>query len=151
MSSRVTRVARRRTQARRHTPWHNPYPPMQTSWTHKFFCLSNVGTHTVPLSKGAKEALTSAGLGEKVLSLPSASRAADLHHLILETFPSLSSCGGYTLLKCIGKTKGLEVLNSPPGGHTPLSISAVVGQSRVYIRPLQQDIVLSPAVGETEV
>ena len=53
------------------------------------------------MSKGLKEALTAAGLGEKVLSAPSNASGRDLHQLLLETFPPLSSCGGYSLGKTI--------------------------------------------------
>ena len=53
-------------------------------------------------------------------------------------------------MKCMGKSKTLEVLDPPPGGHTPLSVSEVVGQSRVYVRPLQQSVSL-PQPKESEV
>ena len=143
-----SRIARRA----RYTPY--PSPPCRVSWTHKFFCLASVQTLSVPTSKGIKEALSNLGLGEKIISLPSNSNAADLHKVILDTFPPLASCGGYTVLKCAGKNKTLEIIDPPVGGHTPLSLSAVVGQSRVYLRPLQKDI-LPPAVtsadGETQV
>lgn len=93
-----------------------------------------------------KEVLQSAGLGEKTLSLDSTATASELHKLILEVFPPLELSGGYQLFRCSGKSKALEILSPPPGGHTPLSISSRVGQSRVYIRPLQRDI----AVGGNE-
>lgn len=140
LSSRVTRsrpIGRR----------CHPYRSM-TMWTQKFFCFSAVNTRTVPLSKGAKEALNAIGLGEKVISLPSTASATDLHHRLVENFPPLASCGGYALLRCTGSTKTLKVLEPPLGGHTPISISSMVGQSRVYIRPLQRDISSSRVIGE---
>ena len=115
-------------------------------WTHKFFCLSAVNTRTVPMSKGAKEALNAIGLGEKVVSMPSSASSTDLHHRLIETFPPLTFCGGYALLRCTGNTKTLELIEPPVGGHTLISLSSVVGQSRVYIRPLQQDIHVSTGI-----
>lgn len=98
------------------------------------------------MSKGSKEALAAIGLGEKTLCMPIGGTARDLHQVLVDTFPPLSSCGGYTLLRCTGKTKTLEIINPPLGGHTPMSLSSVVGQSRIYVRPLQRDI-MSPQVG----
>lgn len=134
-----SRVVRRPVGRRQH-----PYEPGSRSmWSHKFFCFSSMNVRTVPLSKGAKAALTAIGLGEKVISLQSTASATDLHSRIIQAFPPLASCGGYALLRCLGSTKTLEMLEPPSGGHTPISLSGVVGQSRVYIRPLQQDIPLS--------
>lgn len=132
-----------------------PYRPVRkenvTIWTHKFFCLACVGTRTLPMSKAAKEALVAMNLGEKVVSIESSASPSDLHVSILEAFPPLGECGGYTLLRCTGNTKILEVLEPPPGGHTPISIASVVGQSRVYVRPLQRDITAKSAQRGTEV
>ena len=138
LSSRVTR----RPLGRRHH--HHPYQSTTFTWSHKFFCLAAVGARTVPMSKAEKETLGAIGLGEKVLSLPCNSSAIALYQLLVETFPPLSSCGGYALLRCTGKTKTLEIIEPPPGGHSPLSLSSVAGQSRVYVRPLQRDVPLLP-------
>lgn len=45
---------------------------------------------------------------------------------------------------CQARTQGkvLEELEPPPGGHRPLSL-ANVGQSKIYVRPLQRDIRLN--------
>ena len=81
-----------------------------------------------------------------MLCIPSNANGRALHQLLLETFPPLSLCGGYGLLRCTGKTKLLEVIDPPSGGHTPMSWFSTVAQSRVYIRPLQQDIPLQAEV-----
>ena len=98
-------------------------------------------TH-VPSSKTAREALAALGLGEKHLTLHINAGSTELHAALLETFPKLRHTGGYTMLRCMGKNKLLQVLDPPPGGHTPTSISASVEQSRVYVRPLQCSIPL---------
>ena len=89
-----------------------------------------------------KEALATAGLGEKSLSIPMAGTPSDLHQYLLRLYPPLAECGGYTLLKCAANSKSLQIVQPPPGGHSAVSLAAVVGQSRVYIRPLQKDIPL---------
>ena len=101
---------------------NHPYRPVrkvnvQSIWTHKFFCLACVGTRTLPMSKAAKEVLVVMNLGEKVVSVPSNASPSDLHSSILEAFPPLGESGGYTLLRCTGNTKTLEVLEPPPGGQ----------------------------------
>ena len=84
MSSGVPRVSRvRRTRYTPYSPQRIPpqqvLPRVSPQWSHKFFCLANVGTLTVPVSKGVRDALTSVGLGEKVLSIPISASAADFH------------------------------------------------------------------------
>lgn len=120
-----------------------PYQqPQLRSWCHKFFCLADLNASYVPSLRSAREALSTMGLGEKELTLPNGASAEELHALLLTSYPQLSSSGGYSFLRCMGKTKNLKVLEPPPGGHTPLSLSAMVGQSKVYVRPLQCDIPL---------
>lgn len=144
--SSATRRVRQSQNRAYQTPYRRPI-----SWSHKFFCFANTSASTVPMSKSSKEALAAVGLGEKVLSLRCNGSAEELHNLLLETFPPLVLCGGYTLWKGMAKSKKLEILEPPPGGHTPISISGVVGQSRVYVKPLQRDIPLVQLNRITEV
>lgn len=122
----------------------HPYQfQLKQSWSHKFFCVADMSATHVPSSKSARDALASIGLGEKLLSLHCNAGADELHSLLLDNYPQLHSTGGYTILRCMGKSKLLKELDPPPGGHTPTSISAMVGQSKVYIRPLQCSIPLT--------
>ena len=145
----------------RRTRRHNPYQQLTgisgryqqptgnvLDWTRKYFCFSSVSARTVPMSRVSKRVLASMGLGERTLSIASNATSTQLHQLIVDNFPPLLSCGGYSLLRCDGKTKVLELIEPPSGGHTPMSIESVIGQSRIYIRPLQQDI---QSVGEVQV
>ena len=117
-------------------------PPAPRLWSHKFYCLGNKGATSVPSAKPMKEALAAAGLGEKCLSTASASSELHQHPEVL-TYPPLAECGGgYTLLKRLANFKSLQTIQPPPGGHSAISLAATVGQSRVYIRPLQRDIPL---------
>ena len=56
----------------------------------KFFCLGN------PTSLGARTALSNAGLGPANLNL--VMDGSSIHQELLNTFPELSSGGGYELL-----------------------------------------------------
>jgi hypothetical protein len=132
--------------------WQHPFTPTWGptihTWSHRFFCFASSTTNSIILTKGGKESLTVNGLGEKVIFISSTANAEEFHSLLLQSYPLLEFCGGYTLLRCNGKSKTLSVLEPAPGGHTPLSLSGIVGQSRVCIRPLQRDILLeSPRVG----
>ena len=73
-----------------------------------------------------------------------------LHQKLLETFPGLQLCGGYQLCRCAPGSKRLEVIQPPPTGHTPLALANVIGQSRVYIRPLQRDISLADCSSQSQ-
>ena len=112
-------------------------------WSQKFYCLSTCRAENVPTSKAQKQALQASGLGEKKVEVPFNSTADELHRMVLDTFPALRMCGGYQLCRCAASSKRIEVIQPPATGHTPLTLADVIGQSRVYIRPLQRDISLA--------
>ena len=112
-------------------------------WSQKFFCLASKDALQVPMARAQKLALTSSGLGEKQLSISFNSSAEELHQALLNLFPPLRSCGGYDLLRCGQGSRMLIAIPGSATGYTPASLAAVVGQSRIYIRPLQSDIALA--------
>ena len=115
---------------------------VEQKWCQKFYCLATCRAENVPMSKAQKQALEASSLGEKKVEVPLNSTPDGLHRMILATFPALQLCGGYQLCRA-ASSKRLEVIQSPPTGHTPLTLADVIGQSRVYIRPLQRDISLA--------
>lgn len=122
-----------------------PYPRITAStasWRQKFFCLSSCTATTIPTTKAQKRALTSSGLGEKVISIDFTASSDDLHQKLLSVYPPLRVSGGYQLCKCVQNTRSLQVIEPPPSGHTPVTLAGVIGQSRIYVRPLQSDISL---------
>ena len=121
---------RRRRQSYHSTPYY------QQTWSHKFYCLSNKMTTNVPSSKQQREALVACGLGENTITIAMHSSADELHQMILSTFPKLSSCGGYELIRCIGNSKTLNIIEPP---YTAVNLCSTVGQSRIYVRPLQSN------------
>ena len=69
----------------------------------------------------------------------------DLHCSLIEVFPRLKEGGGYELLKA-NQSRMLEVIPSPSEGYTVSYLKDVVGQGRIYVRPIQRDLSLEPIV-----
>ena len=134
---------------RRHRVQPYKRPTQVMEWSHKFFLLSRKDSVNVPTNRAEKQALQAAGLGERVVVL---SFSQQLHSKLLDIFPELRCCGGYELLRCHQGSKRLHPIASSSAGHTPYSLSSEVRQSRIYIRPIQNDIPLQNlSVGEAQV
>ena len=103
----------------------------------KFFCLGNPLDDRPPSSLGARTALSNAGLGPANLNL--VMDGSSIHQELLNTFPTLSSGGGYGLLlyQRGGCDQGFHKIPAP---YMPSKIKALANQATVYIRPLQVDI-----------
>ncbi len=130
---------------RQHCPYSRPpvappsvAPARSQMWTHATYCLHDPELTNVPANRSLKQALIEAGLGEKELSVPVTQSSAEFHDAIVQLYPALQSSGGYSLFKCMGSSRrlvGLEV-------NTPSTIRTSIGQSRLYIKPLQRAIPL---------
>ena len=120
-----------------------PYTRPQVHWNQKFFCLASKDAQQIPMARAQKLALASSGLGEKQITISFNSSAEELHQALLNLYPPLRSCGGYDLLRCGQGSRMLIPIPSSTCGYTPASLAAVVGQSRIYIHPLQSDITLA--------
>jgi len=89
--------------------------------------------------------LLQAGLGDKNISFVESADAEDLHYDLLEAFPKLKSGGGYELMRTSDRgNRSLAVIPCPSSGYTIAYLRSVAGQAKVYIRPLQKDLDLSP-------
>ena len=119
-----------------------PEKKQTSSWTHRFVCLAQVGRQTIPTTAREKDALYSAGLGEKKVVFSNADCTADEFKEILITFPKLRYGGGYQLCKCRHNSRELETLSSA-AMSSPQNLRDFGGNSRTYIRPLQKDLNLS--------
>lgn len=123
-------------------------------WSHDFVCLAKRTQSKPPSSLEAGELLR-AGLGKKHLSFYHNSDSSEVHIEILEAFPQLSTAGGYQLMR-VGDTGGqrneLRVIPPPPEGYTIAYLQEVLRQAKVYVRPLQKDLMLTPIADDrTEV
>lgn len=104
--------------------------------TLKFFCLGHVDDNKPPSTVAKKTELSSCGLGPGVITFEQ--DVQDIHLSLIEKFPPLSSGGGYELLLYQrGDQSGFYKVPPP---YAPLKLKEIAGQSHVYIRPLQQDI-----------
>ena len=120
-------------------------------WEHTFICLANK-TQSSPQSPMEKGQLIQAGLGGKLLCMFEHCDADELHHELLNTFPKLRAGGGYELLRSSQRNnRNLEVIPPPPSGYSVSYLKGVVGQAKIYIRPLQQSLDTSPIEGEDTV
>ena len=114
------------------------------AWRHKFVCLAFFGQDRTPTTDAHREELYQAGLGEKEIVFESLDISQEeFKDLIYTQFPRLRDGGGFQLLKCLPNSRNLEVLSM--AAHASISLLKLrVGKSRTYIRPIQQDLDLSP-------
>ena len=119
-------------------------PRKRQQWTHKFLCVPSCSTNTAPRKGSERQLLISAGLWEKLVTFPNMDCPPEEYrdHL-LETFPKLKDAGGFELMRCIPNSNQLECL-PPLALHSPRNTQECVGKSKVYIRPIQKDLSLSP-------
>ena len=119
------------------------------SWTVKMVCLASPTDTRVPTTIAAKEVLIEAGLGEKKIAIPDIEMSHDeFWSLIAGYFPKLEGCGGFELLRCVANSRCLESI-SPKIARSPKLLRAVAGTSKIYIRPVQQDLDIEPTVSES--
>ena len=122
-------------------------PPM---WKHNFLCLGSKFTTHVP-SRDDKDILSGAGLGEKRIQIGLHASASQLNDKLRMTFPKLNQAGGYELLRCLQNSRSLVRLQRPEEGFTPLTLKEEVGNVRIYIRPIRNDLSMSPVAELTQV
>lgn len=121
-----------------------PPPPKRQHWTHKFLCVSSCDAKTAPRKGAERQLLIEAGLWDKSISFPNIDcTAEEYREQLLEAFPKLKHTGGYDLMKCVPNSNMLECL--PPNVLlSPRNTQEYVGRSKVYIRPIQKDLDLTP-------
>lgn len=135
----------------RHCQNNQPKNKKIEKWRHEFVCLANKRQTRVP-SPMEKVELVHANLGPLYLELTLSSDAQMFHEELLKSYPKLESCGGYELLRgSDANNKDLIVIPPPVGGYTALFLKSVVSHAKIYIRPLQEDLSLSPTNRENTV
>ena len=113
-------------------------------WEHTFVCLASKVQSSVPgpIDRGR---LMQAGLGERLLSFVESDDAEMLHGDLLQGFPKLREAGGYELLRtCDRNARYIDVIPPPPSGYDVTYLKSVAGQAKIYVRPLQKDLDLTP-------
>lgn len=118
------------------------------TWTHTFFCLSKVDHYHIPDSS-ERVALKLAGLGEKRFSVFAYGSSQEVQDELVREYPKLIDAGGFELLRAseLG-SKQLEPIEMPSNGYSVEYIRAVVKSAKIYIRPLQRDLDITPIEDE---
>ena len=62
-----------------------------------------------------------------------------MYSKIVEAFPKLEQAGGHEFMQTQGTSKFLNLIPRPPEGYTAMYLKTL-GSSRVYIRPIQQNL-----------
>ncbi|XP_028516404.1 uncharacterized protein LOC114575542 [Exaiptasia diaphana] len=106
--------------------------------TLKFFRLADIEQDKPPGSI-AGTTLSNCGLGPASITIDLNSSMKNLHACLIERYPLLEAAGGYELLlyQRGGEEQGFHQLPSP---YLPSRIKDIAGQSQIYIRPLQKNL-----------
>ena len=86
--------------------------------------------------------LAKANLGLKKLTFEGDGDSYHVHTIIMEAFPVLNECGGYSLLRTSDKTRDLLLIDGPEGGIDVYFLRDILRQAKLYVRPLQCNIIL---------
>lgn len=119
--------------------------PKTMTWTHNFFCLSETNDEKVPTTTVAKNELILAGLGEKRVTITNVDCSAkEFQEVLFSEFPRLRQGGGVEFLKSTQSTRKLESIPFTISS-SPRLLRSYIGAARVYIRPIQMSLDLTPA------
>ena len=109
--------------------------------TLKFVCLGKCDPVKPPTSVKERTVLCNAGLGDTTIVFNVNGDSDHCHRKILETFPKLAQ-SGYELLLYdrAGENSSFCPLKHP---YLPKKLKEVAGQCKIYIKPLQKDLIES--------
>lgn len=110
-------------------------------WSHDFICLARIDQCVSP-SPMDKAKLIQAGLGLKSVSFLECGGVESFHQDLLDAFPKLQEGGGFELLRSSQWGKVLDVIPMPPSGYSVPYLKGIVGQAKIYVRPMQQNLSL---------
>ncbi len=120
----------------------------KSHWEHEFICLASCGQLAPPTSMN-KVNLIRAGLGPKKMPFLDFGEPFEFHDELISAF--LRDAGGYELLRTQQhSTRELFVISPPSGGYTVEYLHHIVGQAKVFIRPIQKDLFLDPLVDDND-
>ena len=123
-------------------------PYSEKKWQHVFVCLAQIGQF-IPPDTADRDRLVQAGLGEKRISCSLEASVEELHQELLAAFPRLRKGGGDEFLKLDETSrKCLTVVPPPAGGYNPVYLRAIFMQAKIFIRPLQKCLDLTPICNE---
>lgn len=104
----------------------------------KFMCMGKCNDEKPPTTVRERTVLSNAGLGDAVLSFNLDGDSAHFHDILIQKFPKLATCGYELFLYHRGGEESSLCPFNPP--YAPRKLKKVAGQCKIYIRPLQKDI-----------
>ena len=116
----------------------------RATWSPRFFCLSDIDQETVPSTVAGKEELFQCGLGEKKVEVEEELSPQEFKELVTNVFPKLRDSGGYELLRCKINSRQLEPISFNMASSPKLLRAKIIGNSRIYIRPIQCNLDTTP-------
>lgn len=116
----------------------------------KFVCLSDKDQVETPDSEETRELLL-AGLGETKLSVPEEATEIEIREVVMKTFPKLREAGGFEFMYSEPRKRELKVIPPGPSGLTMKFLVSFIGQGKVFVRPIQQDLDCTPPFETTMV
>ncbi len=110
------------------------------TWSKEVMCLRYCDQATSPNTE-EKIQLVQLNLGFKKLIFNVDGDANHIHGIIMEAFPILDECGGYTLMRVAENSRDLvSIEGGPDGGICVLFLKEILRQAKLYVRPLQCDL-----------
>ena len=98
----------------------------------------------MPSSSLRKNELVLAGLGERSVTISDVKcTPQEFQEALLTKFPKLRQGGGFELLKCAASTRQLELIPFKIS-NSPRLLKSWIGTARIYIRPIQLNLDLTP-------
>ena len=80
------------------------------------------------------------GLGLAELVFDFNGDAEHIHFVLLNQFPQLEACGGYTLMRLKENSYDLVEIEYPAKGLNVSYLKDILNQAKLYVRPLQRSI-----------
>ena len=120
-----------------------PLPQKKTAWVKEAECLPYKHQEK-PLKTEERIQLVRVGLGPKNLSFDYDGDAHHVHSVILDSYPELERCGGYSLLRVGSGSNQLVNIKPKKGMVVDVAyLRAILKSAKLYIRPLQKDLDLT--------
>ena len=118
--------------------------PRPVPWTKQFVCLAYCDQSRVPIADEELDELFHAGLGMKKITIFDINNVTDsmFRKIMIDNFRPLEKAGGFEFLRSIPNTKQLEVF-SELAQSNPKVLQERSNKGKIYIRPLQQDLIQS--------
>ena len=116
--------------------------------TRKFFCLADKDQFEVPEREDQRQLLV-AGLGEYKVSIDEDANEDAVRERLVDIFPKLKDSGGFELMYVECRSRELLVIPQRPDGLTMKYLASFIGQGKIYIRLIQQDLALGDSTPQS--